>query len=724
MYKLKRINPATSLIAVIYTAALFSCNRVEEPSASSVNGSLKIEVANDSSLNTKSDESIVEWENIENFSILISKGDEPYASFEKVTDLPEENIVTLQPNDYTIELWWGANNPTGFDSPFFYGNQDFTVKANEQTEASVVATMYNAKLNIIFTDGFRFRFSEYSEIGVQIYNERAADNPLYFDIDEQRTPYVSPDSIFLQLALKKSDGTQYSYGLFDAIDVKSQDFITITLDAETDDSSSAFNVSINDETNRIDVDKVIPYSDIVKSNITSLLSFYSPLSSPELMPNENNNKFVYIKSEAGLKSIYLNHNSELLTSNGIESGASLLDSNIKEKLMSVGIEVDANDDNLNSYVDFSQFIATSKLYGADILNNIFEITATDYNNSTITTPFEINIVPVDYTIPTIVPGDIWCRTFAFSPMQVDPSITDKFNSLSKYEFSSDGGVTWSELSGVTSVDSYSISNLEPNTTYKIRYSYVENYTTVDVTTYPETQITNGNLNTYSSTLQSFCESRAPIYDYTFTGWCNNNATTLSPQKKHNYNNWPSTEGTTDAQEGSGAAVIQTVAYGTNTCVEYGNVIDNVASGYLSLGSDGRDQGAAFYSKPTSISYYYKFVIQNGHNHIVEVKVQNKTGSTTTTLGEGSFADKTEKSSYTKKTIDITYNNLYPELAPTHLVVTFRSTESDDIPGEPEEVTHYWGSIGAFTWPLDEAYLDTKYLGNRLWIDNINLEYNK
>lgn len=185
-----------------------------------------------------------------------------------------------------------------------------------------------------------------------------------------------------------------------------------------------------------------------------------------------------------------------------------------------------------------------------------------------------------------------------------------------------------------------------------------------------------------------------------------------------YTSYSGTVGTTDSHSGDKAAEISTIGWGegnTFTGTMTGVVIKNKSAGMLFIGqhtyngSETFDYGHAFKARPTRFSFWYKFAPVNGEACRAYVVVENRENGTVE-LGRGEWIWTTQQDSYAQGSVEINYTNT--TLKATHMYVVFLSTTAGSPSVEMDK-----GSQGAL-----DGYSDSRYVGNRLTIDDVELIY--
>lgn len=121
-------------------------------------------------------------------------------------------------------------------------------------------------------------------------------------------------------------------------------------------------------------------------------------------------------------------------------------------------------------------------------------------------------------------------------------------------------------------------------------------------------------------------------------------------------------------------------------------------------------GRAFTSRPTSLSFDYKFAPVNNESFKAYVVIENRDGGKTTELARAELVSGTAQSAFTNTTLNLKYTN--QSLKATHAYIVFISSTADS-----PKLTKRQGSKGAF-----KGYSDSRYVGSVLTVDNIQFNY--
>lgn len=304
-----------------------------------------------------------------------------------------------------------------------------------------------------------------------------------------------------------------------------------------------------------------------------------------------------------------------------------------------------------------------------------------------------------------------------------------------------GETTWTPIGTVSGKNiTAELTGLTPSTTYEVvGYANGAALETIRTfTTEAEAQLPNADMETWTRVAG---QTDYWWIDYlgssTSTQWGTNNLMTTSQGNgstnmfNHNGTSYCATSGTiytTDAHNGTYAALIRTVGWGSgNSAVgaTAGAICKYIDAGLLHLGSgrtareDGNtakagslDQTAyaapiSFTSRPSSFSFWYKYTAKNANDHgVAEVIVY--AGDQVIASGTKSL---TAVDSYTQVSVPLTY--AAGAAKATKIYVKFMSTYSTDF---------LQLSSSYMSYPPSTNLSDGMYLGSQLYIDDLSLNY--
>ena len=325
-----------------------------------------------------------------------------------------------------------------------------------------------------------------------------------------------------------------------------------------------------------------------------------------------------------------------------------------------------------------------------------------------------HLLPPAYTLSAEA-GDVWSKR-ASVKLNAEANFLEQISKnkdMVKMQYSTDG-TQWTDVQATldASTMSMSVTGLNPNTAYQVRSLYGDMLmeSTVSFTTEEALALENGNMEDWNEKKGG---SKWSIWyprntqDETIPGWCTLNALTTQDGGTSLINNiaYIAKSGTicsTDKHSGTYAAEIATVAWGMGTTNVGGvSVIKNNTPGELFLGiMEGTTPyyGIPFLSRPSKLTFWYKYNPKGSRQFTAKVIVENRSGSDIVTLGEGTFSSGLQDN-YVQQ--EVTINYTIKNLKATHLRVEFNSGSNSNS-------------------ELDKS--SSGHTGNKLYIDDIELIY--
>lgn len=321
-------------------------------------------------------------------------------------------------------------------------------------------------------------------------------------------------------------------------------------------------------------------------------------------------------------------------------------------------------------------------------------------------------------------ADVWAR---MADVQLKPVGTAvSAISSDKVSFQCLKGDEWTAVSHVyeSSGDRYTLTGLDANTRYEVRALYLQDGKSyysqaVSFTTEKEVQVANNSFEDWEMKPRI-----SDYWEYYFfnSGWDTMNGLTTSeggnsliPRNRCRYNaNSGTIPSEGDAKTGTKATLIRAVGWGSgNSAVgtanaKYGTVGELYLGHYDSSSKKAVYDGAAFESRPLSMSFWYKYRPGNGGDQLwAEVQVLHKENGQVTVLGEGSARRGDAVNEWTELSVPVTYKDKSKKA--THIVIKFKSGDKSDNPSFIEV-------------PPFANLSNGEYVGSKLWVDDVMLNY--
>lgn len=719
---------------------------------------------------TKATDGFDEFKNVSNYSVEISQGEKVVTSYEKYSDMPTS--IDLESGTYQLKAFLGELLPAKFEAPYFAGTTKFQVEANKKTSASVTCALANTKVSVSYSEDFKEAYPDYSLSMTTAHTSEA----LVFKKGETRSAYFQADSTGQKLNLsmsltslenKKTTFTPSAITIKPREDVKllfktdgeavSGVKLEITIDGSTADTT--VNVGIPDYMLPLEAPLITP-----KGFESGKL--YTVASGDEVAGATwdiyEKNGSIDVFAGGAIDSCIMTVNSPYLKVKGLTKERYDL-ANLSDEdaglLKSLGLEWNESmkyKQSVKCAVNLANLLWT-QIQKSD-LGTVHEFTFQVKDSLKQHQESNKVILKVERRDPiiniTMGGGDVWA-TKAY----LKANVVSGNPASVKFEIKE--GNIWTDFNRTKYVTSYSIegqyrvmevSGLSSSTKYSIRASYGGRGVYSDeyeFETEAKDQLPNAGFedwyketvykqqDLFGSVLTPAIEGWYPVQkDSPATSWwLSSNMQTIfaglpdgfkeKDVKASNIHNggkitqtyilYPGVEMTEEAYNGSKAAKITSVGWG-ETIID-GQVITGtkqVSPGKLYLATgDGQQSGAGFSSRPTAMSFAYKYLPQNGESFKMRAIVKSNEDE----IGYTELVSGLQVSSYKKVSVPFVYHST--DKKATHIYIEFISSTSGSrsfVKADVHENTVALGSL------ILGKYVYYKFTGSTLYVDDINLEY--
>ena len=704
-----------------------------------VNLSADVEVTEEQRIETKTSSSA--GTNIDEYAILITRAGEPYAGFDTYKDLPENRKIRLNQGDYSLKAYWGQDDAASW-SPYFEGNSDFSIIRTETTSVDVTCKPANVEISVLYTDSFKEAFKQFVAYRTEITTD-LTKTPWVFSSAETRSGYFKTSPFVVTVVFTKATGeaVYYSFPKIEEGVAAGNHYIISLRGKGVGDPEAGLSIEIDETTNDVSETYEIEYSDVFKDVPSVQYSFNNqiPYELVVKQPVKTDMLMAYVKSEAGLDDVRIRSVDALFADNGLPEIVSLkaaeTDAALAAKLKAAGFEWDGlSEGAVSGKLIFTGILSNLDLTeGSDREEHAFSVEVVDRIGQTSVSEFAVATKRPVF-VPSVTQGQLWARYAYVKPLSQEHITEGDFDRMRDelvYEYSSDQA-DWTAYrpaeSGFTEIE-----GLEPNTVYYWRVRYREYVSpVVEFKTEQEAVLPNGNMEQWTQdavildysgvqycTWSPFILSQEPAF------WGSNDPQTAQGSSDWCYRRFSSTQRSVDKNNGTYAARLLTVGWGSgNTWVAgSGYVLNNVSPGKLiagEIGSDGsvKIRGREFSSRPLALTYYYKYLPFNGRKYRVNVTVEHRTGDQTIEIGRSeAYTNGDRVESYVLHRLPITYDPQYLDLPATHIYIEFATAEADNL--GRSDVDRMWREAGMFA-----GYKDSSHEGSNLYLDDIALEYVK
>lgn len=624
---------------------------------------------------------------------------------------------------YTVTATCGENPLLGLDTPYYKGEEaGVEVTEGETRTVNLSCKVANALTSVTYDEPEKFDalFSSYG-LKVSVGNQSVTiskDNA-------QKSAYYRAGTIptFQFVGTLKDNGQAVSMTLEDD-KLKNADTFgagkhcKLTLKVKPATSGVILTVA-KVEVENVTISETIPVEWLPKPKIEAEGFEGNSLSFAE---TESKAATVKLNTATALQDLKIKFNfadPQFAAFNQAYQLSTLSEDTRKDLEEKLGITLPAIGDSSPS-IQLDNLIARLQTNAGEATANTIELDAQangrwSHEDAEANRSYTLNCNKPEFTV-SAYPGNIWTKEFTMNALMEEQVVSGDFaklNSDMTYQFSTNNK-DWSNLG-----EDLRKADLTPGTTYYIRglYRGVIASEAVEVKTYPIIELENGDMEDWSYTdgPQASWPDKGPFWKRWYInnnrndnqeGWCSLNGLTTSNNDPKAYISNSGTERTTDCHSGEYAAEIKTIGWGNGTTAASPiSSITTITPGELFLGKMDNITpiyGKTFNSKPTKLKFYYKYSPEGEHTFKVTISLKQGDIIIATNEFNGESTD-----TYIEKTLDFIYNSENVTENVQTLFIQF--TSGDNEKSEVDKASISRGS---------------RHVGNKLYIDDISLIYDK
>lgn len=709
------------LLLVLLTA---SCSRGEEALFEPGMGGVRIDLATElpetradvaeGSLNT--DEFKVE---LINSSGVIFKRWETFAEYKA----QENEGIHMNAGHYKVRATYGDSTASGWDAWFFMGEQEFDVKPQEMEELSVVCKMANVKVAVVYGENLRADYQDYT---ATVSNSRGS---LVFGKDCAEAGYLPVGTLSVNMELTDVSGKKMYYRSAD-VSAAAGDFITLNLDTKaTPQGGMGLSLDVdygtNDKTVEVGISDLFLPAGEPELSLTGFDTETGQLSFVEgNNPGEASATVSWDPKASPIKSLILKTQSSYFEDYKLPAEVDLcnISSSDKELLLKYGLVFPEMSGEMTAAMAKIQFedLAEKLEFTDDVEANthtfIIEVTDSKEHSATKT----LTIVPqqASKSLSEIQPGNVWARR-AYLTLNTDgdPSkLTVQVKESGTELWYTPEGTEYS-VSGKTS--SATVKGLKSNTKYAFRavYNGFAAAEAPEMTTETEQQPENASFEewkewdytVYNLWPKASQTNYAPYKDDSSIWWdCNNSETTPENRtisSNYPWKSFPMVSYVNGRKQGK-AAQLMLIAI-SNTATGGTAPSPTVGLGKIFTGVYDGVQGRPFSSRPSKLTFWYKYESVNSDNFKVYISMKNGD----TVIGEGTYTSSESKTDWAECAVDITYSRT--DLVADTIYIEFVSASDT-------EKWKYANNIGDIVYGGDKTA--DVHRGSILTVDDLELIY--
>lgn len=624
---------------------------------------------------------------------------------------------------YTVTATYGNNPLLGLDTPYYKGEEaGVEVTEGETRTVNLSCKVANALTSVTYEEPEKFDalFSSYG-LKVSVDNQFVTIN----NNNAQKSAYYRAGTIptFQFVGTLKDNGQAVSMTLEDD-KLKSADTFgagkhcKLTLKVKPATSGVILTVA-KVEVENVTISETIPVEWLPKPKIEAEGFEGNSLSFAE---TESKAATVKLNTATALQDLKIKFNfadPQFAAFNQEYQLSTLSEDTRKDLEEKLGITLPAIGDSSPS-IQLDNLIARLQTNAGEATANTIELDAQangrwSHEDTEANRSYTLNCNKPEFTV-SAYPGNIWTKEFTMNALMEEQVVSGDFAQLSSdmtYQFSTNNK-DWNNLG-----EDLRKADLTPGTTYYIRglYRGVIASEAVEVRTYPIIELENGDMEDWSYTNgpQASWPDKGPFWKRWYInnnrndnqeGWCSLNGLTTSNNDPKAYISNSGTERTTDCHSGEYAAEIKTIGWGNGTTAASPiSSITTITPGELFLGKMDNITpiyGKTFNSKPTKLKFYYKYSPEGEHTFKVTISLKQGDIIIATNEFNGESTD-----TYIEKTLDFIYNSENVTENVQTLFIQF--TSGDNEKSEVDKASISRGS---------------RHVGNKLYIDDISLIYDK
>ena len=680
---------------------------------------------------TKADEGLPE---VDDFIVEVHETATSRLFFRKTYADAQGVKIPLNAGEHRLFAYYGDPQKAGFKACYYVADTLFNVQPQQLSQIEAVARLENVKVAVKFGPTLSVDYD-------QFYAEVVAANgaKLRFVMNEKRNGYVPVGDVALNLYVFTQD--RWMVYKTAPVTCEARDFITFNVDTQRLGDLSV-EILIDNGVDTVVKEIEVPAQAAPQDGPSIAVSGFDGnvfrICEADVMKYEGYK--ADIVAMGGLRSCVLEINSPYLAAKGIPASIDLatVDSQVQAQLNSLGLKFLRNMAGSRlSYVDFSGLfgnIAANVPYDSQSEVSVmdFKLNVTDMVGKTIES--QTYTLAIDKAKASVIVNDydIYARRVLNPSIKVESGDPSRFVlkcvAASDIMYSNVMTFKPASINGKTVVFE-TIGGLNPGTSYRLWTVYNENpdNRTSDhtVTTENAQQIGNNSFETF--TVNTFKGTHTinwfDLWDaYSDPWWATNSSITLDKSNSAAYATYKSfpTVNMTSKSPYSGyyAITVASVAVGDVSSewnlmnswgdAQVGEVFVGKADNSTEHNGSHIEDGHAFASRPSSMSYWYKLDCFESDPYYVEIKILDKDGEV---IGSAVKKDGASSvSSWTQVTLPINYTVTDKKAA--EIYVVFKSSASGKKTSRKYTLSRYDYGEGNVTI----------HAGNVLWLDEVKLNY--
>lgn len=661
---MRRLRFIPALLVILSACSENLIERNPEPSSDEV-GTLMIALSSDMRNEIIGTKAVDDEPTLEDFRVAVYKSDTQMRLYNDSYANTLGKEIKLNAGEYRLVAQHGDSLGCGFNKAYYLADKAFRINAGTNT-VEAVAKLANVKVAVDYHESVAANYSEYYAI---VRHNTLENKKVKFSKSETRCGYIPGGEVVLEVYAVVDDEGTVKYFKTDPLTYAPNDFVTFTITTDDREGSLVINITVDATAENKEETIEIPATTVPQDapSIT-LAGFDGTGNVHEIVEGQDvagHSGMASFLARGSLAHCYLTIGSDWLAAKGVpaEVDFASLDAATKAVLRSAGFKWDEEmaTSRTFSYVDFtdviSDMLSSVKAVADDVKLADFTLRVVDTVGKEDSETFSIVSGGVNVSLD-IKDYNVWAAKV------VDPVVTISKGvpALVDFQVSSDG-VSWSDIDAVPVMNGYTLNygtiQTTPATTYNVRAIYNDNENckspVVTITTEAAQQLGNRGFEDYQKAVKRV-SAVGDTYDRnwylpyaageTDPWWACNS---LQSMPDGHYvaaaywcKNFPSSGYIDDCYSGNKAALLFTVNVGQYNTGYDGSDL-GVASGTTYEGeiwigtsdSNGNHatEGHAFSSRPSRLTFYYKYAPTGGDKFFVDAWVKAADGTVLATAQE-------------------------------------------------------------------------------------------
>ena len=648
----------------------------------------------------------------------------------------------LKPATYYLQATYGENKELAIDEPYYTSEkQPGTISANKTTDVNLLCSVGNALASFAFADA-----EKASELlPTYSFVTKVGETTVSCTADDGHNPYFREGvTVDFYLQGTTTDNKQVDYKFASISSAKRQMNYKYTLTiGEVTEGNALLGITVNTSVESITITETLPQEWLPKAKLTAdgfdgsnTLNYRETTDAPDTKINYQAVKpveeieFTFNLEDQNLQSL----NKTYLLSELTEEE--------RQELAAAGVTLPE----LNSTAGSIGLTGmTNKLLcandGSTAVNRI-DVRIKANNRWSDTGTYTINTLRPEFNI-AVNENDFWSKEFAIRDFTVTEGNADKVKAQTVYQYSTDGGGSWTTFSEGMK-QKFSTHPEIKNYTVRALYRNALASNIADVTLETPIQLPNSDMEEwYYNNVARSINTYYPWAQNNVSFWNTNNSYTTRYVQTINifssgsnpYNCFPAVSYINGGHSGNKAAEIRSTASGRgntlpSNVLNLNKVAGELFTGEISVSQGGTSavpsgdhytidtNGREFTVRPTSIHFWYKYAPLDNDSWKAKIVLMD---SNHQTIIENDITSSLNQSEWSEAEIKLDYNSDADYAKCKYIYIVFSSTINA---GENMPYKEY----SSYTLWEDNNQVsknDTKsFLGSILTIDDISLIYDK